>query len=68
MKKYHLFSGYSYYPDSGLGDYKGSFEELEEALTAGGERVTIDNDDWFVVIGHSDDGALVELNHSRRNL
>lgn len=67
MKKYHLFVGYQYYPGYGLGDYKGSFDNLDDALMVGGERLAIDNDDWFVVVGHSDDGSLVEVDSGWRN-
>ena len=35
MKRYLLFSGYSYYPSGGWRDFKGSFDGLEEALQAG---------------------------------
>lgn len=34
MKRYLVFSNGGYYPNGGWGDFKGSFDTLEEAITS----------------------------------
>ena len=33
MKKYMLFEGLHYYPSGGFGDFKGTFDTIEEAIS-----------------------------------
>lgn len=33
MKRFHVYAGEDYYPLAGLGDYRNSFKELNDALT-----------------------------------
>jgi hypothetical protein len=35
MKRYWLFGGQDCYPEGGMGDFRGSFDSLEEAVEAG---------------------------------
>lgn len=42
----HLFMGYGYYPESGLGDYQGPVETIEEVE----EKFAASNLDWFSVV------------------
>jgi hypothetical protein len=59
--RYHLFAGYNYYPDSGLGDYRGSFDEEADAIEAGKIGVSAKEfgPDWWVVITEQG-GGLIE--------
>lgn len=34
MKAYILFAGQRYYPQGGMDDYKGSFDSVDDAITA----------------------------------
>lgn len=56
--KFHLFKGEDYYPQSGLGDYLGSFATAEEALQFARDHPNSD-DNWVEVITHAESGALV---------
>lgn len=59
-KKYHLFSGDSFYPHGGMDDYKASYETEGGAVKAGQELIRA-GDDWFhvsegmrlIVVGNS---------------
>lgn len=61
---FHLFSGQGYYPQSGLGDYVGPYETLEEAEVEGMRKTnpnqTKFEDDWYSVIIERD-GRLQEV-------
>lgn len=53
---FHLFAGNQYYPQSGLGDYRGTFDSVEEAELEG----VILQTDWYCVIGTNEDGSLYQ--------
>ena len=55
MKRYLLFSGYTYYPDGGWEDFRGSFRTLEEAKEATLEAPG----DWWQIVD-TDTGKLVD--------
>ncbi len=57
MKNYHLFVGEDYYPEPGLGDYRGSFADVNEAI-AEAQRLTGSewDGDWARVIRSTPDG------------
>jgi hypothetical protein len=59
--RYHLFAGYNYYPEAGLGDYEGSFDEENEAIEVGKAAVNTESHgpDWWLVITERD-GNLLE--------
>lgn len=64
---YHLFAGQGYYPSSGLGDYKGPYVVLEEAvdeakrLTKKAEGFSYGIEDWYSILTENDEGHLVEV-------
>lgn len=63
---FHLFAGQGYYPESGLGDYIGPYETLDEAEAEGKNKTaprgnfSWGEQDWYSVITESD-GRLVEV-------
>lgn len=61
---YHLFSGANYYPDSGLGDYISSYDDLGEAEEEGRSLIE-GRRDWFSIITEQDK-KLVELTYDWR--
>lgn len=74
--RFHLFAGQGYYPQSGLGDYVGGFDSLEEAESAGekvcgpkpdGHDGYWNSEDWYSVITERD-GVLVEVGWGRGGL
>lgn len=46
MKRYLLFGGNNYYPLGGWGDFKESFDSIEEAKTVAEERIYSDCEYW----------------------
>jgi hypothetical protein len=59
MKLFHLFIGAAYYPESGLGDYRGSFHSEDEAKDfAISDR---GHWDWWTILGHAEDGSLITV-------
>ena len=60
---YHLFSGHNYYPESGLGDYVGPYEDLalaEDAARSQTEDLKFFSTDWWVIVAEQD-GRLQEV-------
>ena len=56
-KKYHVFAGSNYYPDIGLGDYKGSYETHSEAKA---KALILTGQNWVYIMTHNEDGSLRE--------
>jgi hypothetical protein len=48
MKRYWLFGGNSYYPNGGMGDFRGSFDSREEAIEVGA-AIREGSDSWYHV-------------------
>ena len=48
MKRYWLFGGNSYYPNGGMGDFRGSFDSREEAIEAG-KAIKVSHSNWYHV-------------------
>lgn len=61
---YHVFAGDHYYPTSGVGDYVGGFQDLQEATTAGWK----DGPDWVIVLTENENHQLVEVYNERTGL
>ena len=59
MKRYHLFVGYDYYP-SKFSDYRGSFESVNEAISAIGDDLYDVGlgFKWFQILRTNEDGSL----------
>lgn len=47
MKRYIVFSGYTYYPAGGWGDFKGSYDTIEEARKCATKQKS---DDWWQIV------------------
>lgn len=65
---FYLFCGDNYYPQSGLGDYRGKFSTLDEA-DAEGKRLKKSEEygnDWYVIVTVDTDGELREVRHEWR--
>ena len=60
-KPYHVFAGNNFYPESGLGDYRGSHEDIEHATFNAIGRLTHDGCDWYSILQESHVGTLVEV-------
>lgn len=60
--RYHLFKGSDYYPDRALGDYKGSFDNEDEAR-AEAYFSSFSQDWWEIVV---DDGDRLRILDSGR--
>jgi hypothetical protein len=59
VKRYHLFTGDTYYPLAGLGNYVGSY--YTEAVA---RREAIQKrQDWWYIVFTEEDGSLVVLDH-----
>lgn len=63
-KKYHVFSGASYYPCGGSYDYNQSFISQDDALEFV-KSLKLAYDDWFEIMETQEDGSLKSL---RRNI
>ncbi len=52
MKRYMAFGGSTYYPSGGWGDFKGSFDALEEAVACAKEYRFdgVGEEDWWQVV------------------
>lgn len=62
MNKVHLFAGQGYYPESGLGDYQGSYDTFEEAdQWIKDDKAAERGSDWYCIIGVTEEGDLEEL-------
>jgi hypothetical protein len=48
MKRYWLFGGNSYYPNGGMGDFRGSYDSREEAIEAG-KAIKVSHSNWYHV-------------------
>lgn len=52
IKRYMVFSGMNYYSRGGMGDFRGSSDDLQEALLLAKDKVMIEfveNPDWWEV-------------------
>ncbi len=59
MKRYWLFGGDSYYPNGGMGDFRGSFDSREEAIKAGA-AIREGSDSWYHVFDSQDNTIIKE--------
>jgi hypothetical protein len=48
MKRYWLFGGNSYYPNGGMGDFRGSYDSREKAIEAG-KAIKVSHSNWYHV-------------------
>jgi hypothetical protein len=56
-QKFWLFMGDNYYPESGLGDYKGAFDCVHDARDA----VPCYRGDWWTILTSDERGELIEV-------
>jgi len=56
--RYLLFAGYTYYPSGGWGDYRGSFETVEEAVARFEKDKKENWWDWYHIV---DSQTLMEV-------
>lgn len=57
MKRYLVFCGATYYPSQAWRDYEGSFDSLEEALSA---LVNLRGYDWYQIVDRDSEMVVKE--------
>lgn len=50
MRQYLLFAGRSYYPNGGINDYQGSFDDIDEAYMYFLKNEDQESWDWYHII------------------